>query len=286
MVPEVEADTFISHVKSALTPCVVRNHSFCDMNHMLEHLDSSRQVALGTSDYFRVNNEDMCMHLRAKLSKVGCKFVNNRFWEHNKGHVTRWHFDGDGVQVINICLSGIKQFDLAPPGSTLMYPFSNIACAPPPATYSVVIRKGDLLYFPAFWLHKVTCLKDNTKTYNICTLPVKLQPCLRDKGNIVYHRLLTTKLGSYDHFRSVGCVRDLRGIQAEFALILGMSVVLHVAHTRITTLTIALFIAAVWKERRFDNTHGVVTAAMLPTASGAIAVMAATKLRMHPWITP
>ena len=112
----IDASAFPRYVRSGKRPFVIRGQELCDRDDMLRGAETSQSVKLGIYDKFSVNTSTVCANLTTTLQNSGCGFVNNRYWHHDKGHVTRWHFDGDGVQVINICLRGSKRFLLAPPG--------------------------------------------------------------------------------------------------------------------------------------------------------------------------
>lgn len=90
-----------------------------------------------------------------------------RIWKHNKNNITPYHYDGNGIDVINICIHGKKKFILTPPRTHINFPFSNISLinlAKEKIEY--ILEPTDLLLIPRFWYHEVTCLKDDTLTIN------------------------------------------------------------------------------------------------------------------------
>ena len=92
-----------------------------------------------------------------------------RVWNHKKNNITPWHYDGNGIDVINICLCGKKQFILAKPNSQYTFPFTNITMFETnEKKYNYILGPGDLLLIPRFWFHKVISLKNNTITINFC----------------------------------------------------------------------------------------------------------------------
>ena len=105
-----------------------------------------------------------------------------RVWNHNKNNITQWHYDGNGIDVINICFNGKKKFLLAEPNSQITFPFTNITILETHnKTYEYILEPGDLLLIPRFWFHKVITLKNETITMNFCltnnhdTLPTNLK---------------------------------------------------------------------------------------------------------------
>lgn len=105
-----------------------------------------------------------------------------RVWNHNKNNITQWHYDGNGIDVINICFNGKKKFLLAEPNSQITFPFTNITILETHnKTYEYILEPGDLLLIPRFWFHKVITLKNETITMNFCltnnhdTVPINLK---------------------------------------------------------------------------------------------------------------
>lgn len=276
---EIRIEEFDASIAQATAPFVMRNVSLCDIREMKKGLAASESAKLGLSDSFKVDTNNICLGLMRRLSALGCSFVNNRFWQHDKGHITTWHFDGDGVQVINICLSGSKLFELASPCAGWVVPFTNVALISPNTEQSVVINKGDVLFFPSFWFHKVTCLQNNTVTYNICTTS-KSKPCPRDAANICYHKMLHTKLGLYSHFQSIRCdAMDMLALMPELCAMIALGGALSLTcpkpfrNTGCSVL-IGMVVLLLVFERKKPETHGTITANAIPLTFGFVAVTA------------
>lgn len=90
-----------------------------------------------------------------------------RIWNHKKNNITPWHYDGNGIDVINMCFSGKKEFILSKPNSQITFPFTNITILETNKDiYRYILEPGDLLLIPRFWFHKVISLKDDTITLN------------------------------------------------------------------------------------------------------------------------
>jgi hypothetical protein len=90
-----------------------------------------------------------------------------RLWKHDKGNFTRWHYDGNGADLLNVCIQGAKDFYLRPPRTLPVWPLASI-CAPFhfEETYRVRLGPGEMLYLPAYWFHKVITLEDKSINMN------------------------------------------------------------------------------------------------------------------------
>lgn len=100
--------------------------------------------------------------------KLNANIKEVRTWKHNKGHITKFHYDGNGINVINLCLSGKKKFILTKPNSQITIPFTNITMLNTAREQKeYIVEKYDLFLIPSYWFHKVIALEDNTQTINI-----------------------------------------------------------------------------------------------------------------------
>jgi hypothetical protein len=117
-----------------------------------------------------------------------------RAWKHNKGNVTQWHYDGNGINIFNICISGRKRFYLSPPGSIPVLPLSNISLKTDiwdEQSVFVEIGVSDMLYLPPYWFHKVITLEDNTLTVNYAFYIIKIVYLLQIAIFIYIHYMIT-----------------------------------------------------------------------------------------------
>lgn len=104
--------------------------------------------------------------LDSRYSSIREQFM--RFWVHQKGNITQWHYDGNGLFVFNLHLNGKKKWTIVSPQTPLKsYPFifwsMPFDIAPPDedTVYSsFVLGAGDLLYVPPFWQHRVESLAE------------------------------------------------------------------------------------------------------------------------------
>lgn len=95
-----------------------------------------------------------------------------RFWEHKKGNISYFHYDQRSTDLLNLCLSGSKEWLFISPKTPLKcWPFYNIALPfqqnKKLKAKSLIMEQGDLLYIPRNWFHQVKTLKDNTQNINI-----------------------------------------------------------------------------------------------------------------------
>lgn len=95
-----------------------------------------------------------------------------RLWHHDKGNISYFHYDQRSTDLLNICVSGSKQWLLLPPDAPLKcWPFYNIVLPfqkeKKKNAISLVMEQGDLLYIPRNWFHQVTTLEDHTLNINI-----------------------------------------------------------------------------------------------------------------------
>ena len=84
-----------------------------------------------------------------------------RVWSHGRGHVTPWHYDGNGLHGFNLQLRGRKRWWLAPPDETWpCLPFSNVVMVSGfhAAAIELELCEGDLLFVPRYWFHRVESL--------------------------------------------------------------------------------------------------------------------------------
>ncbi len=104
---------------------------------------------------------------KLKTNSHICLDERYRVWNHEKNNITPWHYDGNGIDVINVCLRGKKLFLLSEPQSQITIPFTNITMFENNSfQHKYILEPGDLLLIPRFWFHKVISLKDNTTTIN------------------------------------------------------------------------------------------------------------------------
>jgi hypothetical protein len=114
------------------------------------------------------DSTDLCKnHLITGIENEMIVADKYRIWKHQKNNKTRWHYDGHGGDLYNICIQGSKDFYLAPPGSFPVYPLSNIALGVEfKEKYLIKLKPLEMLYIPSYWFHKVITLEDNTINMN------------------------------------------------------------------------------------------------------------------------
>ena len=169
---EFSPEELIDHLHKN-RPCVVRGFLKPDVvQQYLEHINSAnlKKYFIGNLPASYMEKTDLASnsYLDAYQSEP-CLVHSNilRVWKHNAKNLTRWHYDGNGADLLNISLQGKKRFYLAPPNSLPVYPLTNIAWKYDfQDTHQVEIQPGDMLFLPAYWFHKVLTLEDNTININ------------------------------------------------------------------------------------------------------------------------
>ena len=98
-----------------------------------------------------------------------------RIWAHPQGNVSSWHYDANMVNVFNVQMTGKKEWLLVSPETPLScYPFTSFAIMDDndekrlkTKIYTqVILNKGDMLYIPPLWFHKVTSLEKENLNLN------------------------------------------------------------------------------------------------------------------------
>lgn len=120
---------------------------------------------------------------------------NIRYWIHKKNNLTIYHYDGDGTNVINLCIKGKKKFVLTAPNSHLNFSFSNISLFNlSKINHEYILEENDLLLIPSFWYHTVLCMENNTVTFNICFIDKKSIIPDKQKLKYYFHKYLNTSM--------------------------------------------------------------------------------------------
>ena len=142
------------------------------------------------SYYKTLDNYNFYKDTKKKLLKEK-DFVcdpQSRIWRHKKDNLTKFHYDGNGINVVNICLEGSKKFILTPPSSQTNIPFINLSLfntSKKQDTKEFIVEKNDLFLIPSFWYHEVLTLEDNTTTVNLC---ITDKSCDIDNNNLMKYR--------------------------------------------------------------------------------------------------
>lgn len=164
---EITPELFLqNHIKEN-RPCVIKKffHNDKCLDFYKKNINRAIEYKIGNLVSNFMNElcvSDFIKKIESNFTITQC----TRAWQHNKNNVTRWHYDGNGQNVINICLAGKKRFFLAPPSSIPVYPLSNIALPYDWDSEWIDIETYDLLYIPSYWFHKVETLEDKTITIN------------------------------------------------------------------------------------------------------------------------
>ena len=138
-----------------------------------------KNILIKGASYNDIDNNNLINNFRKILEKENNFIVNKkiRSWIHNKDNITRYHYDGNAIDVVNICLKGKKLFKLTPPLTHSTYPFSNISIKNKSKIINeYILESGDILLIPSLWNHEVICLEDDTITinFNLTNKDIKL----------------------------------------------------------------------------------------------------------------
>jgi len=165
---QINYEIFFKNYVLKSKPCLIKNFIKPDDPCTKFYIENKNfyEEYIGTSKTYRLKNQ--CLNnFFTGLQKYVEFGKTTRGWKHSAGNITPWHYDGNGINVTNICLSGSKRFYLSPPGSLHTLPVSNISIGHEKWNNQYIdLYPGDMLYIPSYWFHKVKCLEDNTFTVN------------------------------------------------------------------------------------------------------------------------
>lgn len=192
----------------------------------------------------------------------------NRIWKHKKNNFTDNHYDGNGVEVINISLEGKKRFYLASPSKTFtMMPLASwsINSNPDDSNYDYIIDlyPGDLLYIPSYWWHKVLTLEDSINiNYNFYVKDHKLSE--RQKNIFSLHKIANSMIWHKDNIRKYANLETVTSksmiklLLSECLLLLLLFLFLgyYISKFGIKYIIGALFILFFLKNYREDFSYG------------------------------
>lgn len=137
----------------------------------LSKLSNNTNKFLKGSKYIKPKSNQFINDILKEFNKnKNIKAIDEyRIWLHKKNNITPWHYDGNGIDVINICFTGKKEFLLAEPNSQITFSFTNITILETNNNlHKFILEPGDLLLIPRFWFHKVISLENDTTTMNLC----------------------------------------------------------------------------------------------------------------------
>jgi Cupin-like domain len=101
-------------------------------------------------------------------SSVSTRRQSMRVWISGKGTQTRWHYDGNSLQVANIQVRGRKRFSLISPetpltcfgfGQSARRGYIDLSEINIPVNFTICeIMAGDMIFIPQHWYHSVLSL--------------------------------------------------------------------------------------------------------------------------------
>jgi hypothetical protein len=183
-------------------------YTTCNIKSLVNHIEKSELKCFGYGCYFKKKENICCSNSLLEKLFIDQEYYfdkDNRLWNHKKKNFTRNHYDGNGVEVINISLKGKKRFYLASPSKTFtMFPISNISVNSNPDDYNydyiIDLLPGDFLYIPSYWWHKVLTLEDSINmNFNFYVKDHKLSE--RQKNIYYLHKLANSYLWKNDEIK-------------------------------------------------------------------------------------
>ncbi len=182
------------------------NYQGCSIELFLDYINEIKLYCTSYGCYNKGDQKICCSipFIKSLMDDKDYLFKDmNRFWSHDKDNFTRNHYDGNGIEILNISLKGQKIFYLADPSKKIkMFPISNVSITSDPDDsfydYKIVLEPGDLLYIPSYWWHKVITTQDKTVNinFNFYKYDYKIDETKKNIFNC--HRLTNTKLYQQD----------------------------------------------------------------------------------------
>ena len=171
---ELSWDNFRNNYIYKNKPCIVKNfinNTNCPIEKFQKYVNDKKKLTtykIGNINAMMGDSVNLCNnHLIKGMENEMIVTDKFRIWKHQKNNKTKWHYDGHGGDLYNICIQGSKHFYLAPPGSFPVYPLSNIAYDIEfREKYLIKLNPYEMLYIPSYWFHKVITLEDNTINMN------------------------------------------------------------------------------------------------------------------------
>jgi hypothetical protein len=181
-------------------PIIIKNYlkkNLDEKKKIIESINSSKEnnFFLRGSKYID-NKYKIIDNIKKKIDQDKYKIDEKiRCWNHNNGNLTKNHYDGNGVDVINICIKGKKKFIFSKPDSHINIPYTNISLLKLDKEEEILIlEENDLLLIPRFWYHTVETLEDNTYMLSITVSDLEVE--LNDNKKLLYilHKFYNTNM--------------------------------------------------------------------------------------------
>jgi hypothetical protein len=183
-------------------PIIIKNYlkkNLEEKNKIIECINNSKDknFFLRGSKYINNDNYKIIKDIKKNINQKKYKIDNKiRCWNHNNGNITKNHYDGNGVDVINICIKGKKKFIFTKPDSYINVPYTNLSIFKLDKEEEIIIilEENDLLLIPRFWYHTVETLEDNTYMLSIVVTDIEVE--LNDNKKLLYtmHKFFNTNM--------------------------------------------------------------------------------------------
>lgn len=203
---EITPDDFIKLHLQKNIPCVIKNFlsdKQCSPDQFKKYITNNKldSYNIGNITTHSIKTDSFCndnKYIKALQSDSDLLIIDEwRIWKHNKDNFTKWHYDGNGSDLLNISIQGSKRFYLAPPNSFPVYPLSNIAIHYNfKETIVYDLMPKDMLFIPAYWFHQVLTLEDNTINVNFTMFNKKNQLIAHPRNIELYvlHKFFDTNM--------------------------------------------------------------------------------------------
>jgi len=181
-------------------PIIIKNYlkkNLDEKKKIIESINNSKEnnFFLRGSKYID-NKYKIIDNIKKKIDQDKYKINEKiRCWNHNNGNLTINHYDGNGIDVINICIKGKKKFIFSKPDSHINIPYTNISLLKLDKEEEILIlEENDLLLVPRFWYHTVKTLEDNTYMLSITVSDLEVE--LNDNKKLLYilHKFYNTNM--------------------------------------------------------------------------------------------
>lgn len=294
----INITTFKKHIEFN-TPCIIKNflrdndidtnniscsnddnleininskYSLCGINSFVNYIKSMDLNCVGYGCYNKNKDKEKLCCTNPFLEELinDPQFIfpdEKRYWTHDKDNFTRNHYDGNGIEVINISLKGKKRFYLSSSKKQLpMYPLSNLSLDSNPDDifydYIIDLEPGDLLYIPSYWWHKVITLENDTININFNFYSYNHKLSERQKNIFASHKLSGSIMWSEDPINKVvnldnhSILTTLQWVLSECYMFILLSLILgyYISNYSKKYIILSVIILLIIKESSYLNT--------------------------------
>lgn len=227
---EITWDDFKNNYIYRNKPCIIKkfiNNANCPIEKFQEFVNNKNNTSFLIGNITALHGESVNLCNNSLVKGIENEMIvadKYRIWKHQKNNKTKWHYDGHGGDLYNICIQGSKHFYLAPPGSFPVYSLSNIALDIEfNEKYLIKLNPSEMLYIPAYWFHKVITLEDNTinMNYTFYGSHNKQISSQRDRDLYTLHNIFNSRMCVADSTKIICDIYSLNGYVYPSAILRG-----------------------------------------------------------------